>query len=128
MTTLTSVLLIGLRSDCVDYAKWPELSPDKLEAAFAAILAELNAENIDGFWCLTDQGATAADVVSEALQKHTPDIVCVGAGVRTDPDLFLLFETVINLIHKHAPQAKVAFNRLPHDTVEAVKRAQSTNY
>ena len=116
------VLLIGLRSDCVDYEKWPQLSPEKLESAFPEIIDELTTEGYDAIWCLTDQGETAKDVVTDALKKNTPDIVVVGAGVRTDPDLFGLFEAVVNLIHEHAPKARIAFNQLPYDTVEAVKR------
>lgn len=116
------VLLIGLRSDCVDYEKWPQLSPAKLESAFTEIIDELTTEGYDAFWCLTDQGETARDVVTNALKNNSPDIVVVGAGVRTDPDLFGLFETVVNLIHEYAPKARIAFNQLPYDTVEAVKR------
>ena len=116
------VLLIGLRSDCVDYEKWPQLSPDKLESAFREITDELTTEGYDAVWCLTDQGDTARDVVTNSLKESAPDIVVVGAGVRTDPDLFDLFETVINLIYEYAPKARIAFNQLPYDTVEAVKR------
>ena len=116
------VLLIGLRSDCVNYEKWPQLSPEKLEAAFAEVIDELTSEGYEAAWCLTDQGETAGDVVTEALKKKAHDIVVVGAGVRKDPDQFMLFETVINLIHQYAPKAKIAFNQLPYDTVEAVKR------
>ena len=46
----------------------------------------------------------------------------IGAGVRTDADHFLLFEMVINLVHEHAPQAKICFNTQPLDSVEAVER------
>ena len=117
-----TVLLIGLRSDCVDYEKWPQLSPEKLESAFSEVIDELKSEGYDGIWCLTDPGETARGVVTDALKKNSPDIVVVGAGVRTDPDLFGLFEIVINLVHEYAPNARIAFNQLPYDTVEAVKR------
>lgn len=116
------VLLIGLHPDSVDYDKWPQLSPEKLEKAFAEVISELNEQGYQGVWCLTDQGETAAEQVEHSLKKEVPDIVLVGAGVRTDPDLLLLFETVINAIHLHAPKAKIAFNRLPYDSVAAVKR------
>lgn len=116
------VLLIGLRSDCVDYEKWPQLSVKKLETAFEEVISQLSHEGYAAVWCLTDQGETANEQVVTALGKEKPDIVLVGAGVRTDTDLFLLFETIINIIHEHAPQAKIAFNRLPYDSLEAVKR------
>ena len=46
----------------------------------------------------------------------------IGAGVRKDDDQFLLFEKLLNLIHELAPNARIAFNSSPNDTVEAVKR------
>jgi len=33
----------------------------------------------------------------------------------------MLFEKLIN-VHENAPQAKLCFNQLPHDTADAVKR------
>lgn len=116
------VLMIGLRSDSVDFEKWPQLSVEKLEAAFQQVLGELEDAGYDALWCLTDRGETAAQKVTEALTTQRPDFVMVGAGVRTDPDHFLLFEQVINLIHEHAPQAKIVFNTLPYDSVQAVER------
>jgi hypothetical protein len=56
------------------------------------------------------------------LEEKKPDIVLIGAGVRTDRDHYLLFERLINLVHEHAPQARLAFNTLPFDSVEAVER------
>jgi hypothetical protein len=34
----------------------------------------------------------------------------------------MLFEKLINVVHAHAPQAKLCFNQLPSDIGEAVKR------
>ena len=48
--------------------------------------------------------------------------ILIGAGVRTNPSNFLLFEKLINVVHEHAPQAKLCFNQLPSDIAEAVKR------
>lgn len=117
-----SVLMIGLRSDSVDYSKWPQLSPEKLEAAFRHILEALKDAGYHARWCLTDSGETAAAQVQDALLKERVDLVLIGAGVRTDEEHFLLFEHVINLVHQHAPQAKIAFNSTPFDTLGAIKR------
>ena len=116
------VLLIGLKSDAVDFKKWPQLTKEKLEAAFLQVVSELKENGYDAKWCLTDSGETAIEQVHEALKTEQPDIVLVGAGVRTDPDHFLLFEAVINLVHEHAPKAKICFNTQPLDSVEAVER------
>ncbi|WP_394220393.1 hypothetical protein [Alteromonas gracilis] len=116
------VLLIGLKSDAVDFKKWPQLTKEKLEAAFLQVVSELKENGYDAKWCLTDSGETASEQVVDALSAEQPDIVLVGAGVRTDPDHFLLFEKLINVIHSKAPQAKIAFNSLPYDTLESVQR------
>jgi len=34
----------------------------------------------------------------------------------------MLFEKLINVVHEHAPQAKLSFNQLPADVAEAVQR------
>lgn len=115
--------MVGLRADAVDYAKWPQLSRDSLEAAFEEILCALESKGYRARWCLT--GADADSPVDElrgALEADTPDVVLIGAGVRTDPDHLLLFERMINLVHEHAPKSRIAFNRLPFDSVEAVGR------
>ena len=120
--TPKKILLIGLHPDCVDYEKWPQLTPEKLEMALEDVISQLKKEGYRGVWCLTDQGISAADQVEKSLKDENPDIVLVGAGVRNDPDLLILFEKVINAIHEHAPRASIAFNSLPYDSVEAIKR------
>ncbi len=117
------VLMIGLASNAVDYDKWPDLSPEKLEAAFEQVVAEMIEAGFDARWCLTpaDADAALAQIETELIEL-SPDIVLVGAGVRTDPDHLLLFEAALNAFHQHAPQAKICFNSLPYDSVEAVKR------
>lgn len=117
-----SVLLVGLRSSVVDFEKWPELSVAKLEAAFERVVSDLEAEGFEARWCLTDTGATAERQLTDDLRAHSPDVVLIGAGVRTDPDHFLLFERMINVIHEVSPGSKIAFNTLPFDSVEAVRR------
>lgn len=118
----TSVLLVGLKSSVVNFEKWPELSVEKLEAAFSDVHTNLIELGYETKWCLTDTGETAEQQLTTDLKEFTPDIVLVGAGVRIDPDHFLLFEKIINTIHAEAPDAKIAFNSTPFDSVEAVKR------
>ncbi len=117
-----NVLLIGLRSDVVDFSKWPELTREKLEASFEKTIAELTKDGYNAQWCLTDLGKTAVEVISAKLRERKNNVVVIGAGVRKDPDLLLLFERIINTIVEVSPNSKIAFNTLPFDTVEAVKR------
>ena len=57
------------------------------------------------------------------LRTRPWDCVIVGGGIR-DPEAPLeLFESVINLICRHAPQAAIAFNHTPYDLAEAAARS-----
>ena len=89
---IKSVLLMGLKAPVVNYAKWPQLSVERLEAAFSQIQTDLAALGYDARWCRMDTGETAQQQLFCDLKDFLPDIVPVGAGVRTDPDHFLLFE------------------------------------
>ncbi len=71
---------------------------------------------------MTDAGETAERVVTARLEQEPYDCVVIGAGVRTFPEHFLLFEKLINAVHKSAPTAKICFNTRPGDTAAAVQR------
>jgi len=63
-----------------------------------------------------------AAVVTEALRAHPWECVVIGGGIRTADDQLKLFEQVINLVHRHAAGAAIAFNGTPEDTFEAAAR------
>ena len=73
--------------------------------------------------------AQMAPYVSEAfsgfmglLESRAQGQFSIGAGIRTIEPLFPLFEKLINVAHRKAPQAKLCFNSAPEDTAEAVQR------
>ena len=76
----------------------------------------------DAHWCLVDLGETAEAVVQAALAAKQYDVVLIGAGVRTIPAQFALFEKLINIVHHHAPKSMICFNTNPSDTHDAVLR------
>ncbi|GAB5404902.1 MAG: hypothetical protein Aurels2KO_31330 [Aureliella sp.] len=107
----------------MDFEKWPHLSVEKLESAFTAVVDELTASGFEAKWCLTGtETSTALEELVKELNRNSPDIVVVGAGVRTDPDHLILFEQILNKVIEKSPHSKIAFNTLPFDTVDAVKR------
>lgn len=117
------VLLIGLDASVVDFDKWPQLTRASLEASLADVEERLRADGCDAATCLTDLGETAVATVRAALVRRRPDVVVIGNGIRGDPELLPLFEEVLAEVTRTAPGARIAFNTLPHDTVEAVRRA-----
>jgi hypothetical protein len=68
-----------------------------------------------------DLGDTAETTTAQHLAEGSFDCVMIGDGLRAAPHL-LLFERIINLVHEHAPCAKICFNTTPADTAEAVQR------
>jgi len=60
--------------------------------------------------------------VTAALQVRSWDCVVVGGGIRTPEEQLELFESVINLIRRHAPGAAIAFNHTPNDLADAAAR------
>ncbi len=117
-----NVLLIGLDPDVVNYDRWPGLTAEKLEAGLRRDEATLNDRGYDARICFIDHGATAEETVKATLAETEFACILIGAGVRTDEEEFLLFEKLINVLHEHAPAARLCFNTGPTDSVAAVER------
>ncbi|MFI7276144.1 hypothetical protein [Streptomyces sp. NPDC049879] len=118
-----SLLLVGVDPGLVDFRAMPGLDADRLRASRAEIDAELRALGFTVRRCVIDLGETAGTTLKAALADGDFDHVMIGAGVRAIPSNLLLFERVINIIHRHAPRAAICFNSDPSDTVDTAKRA-----
>jgi len=120
-----SVLVIGLDPTLIDFSQpgyAPGMDATKVLAGLKSSEEELTGLGYSVEMCLTDFGETAETVVEERLEQRRFDCVLIGAGVRANPSNLLLFEKLINVVHEHAPQAKICFNTLPSDTAAAVQR------
>jgi len=125
MTDQMSVLVVGLDPALIDFSQPgypPGMSLAKVLAGMKSSEDELTRLGYGVQTCLTDFGDTAVAVVQTQLKRKRFDCVLIGADVRTNPSHFMLFEQLINVVHEHAPQAKLCFNQLPSDIAEAVKR------
>jgi hypothetical protein len=119
------VLVIGLDPTLIDFSQpgyAPGMDARKVLAGLKSSEDELTRLGYSVQMCLTDFGETADAVVRSELERNRFDCILIGAGVRTNPSNFILFEKLINVVHEHAPQAKICFNTLPSDTAAAVKR------
>ncbi len=116
-----SVLAVGLDPLHADFSQLPNLTPALIRAFIDAQLERLRALGYEVDSCLVDLGDTAEAVVTQHIESRRFDCIMIGAGLRAAPQL-LLFEKLINLIHEHAPGAKICFNTTPADTAEAVQR------
>jgi len=122
-----TALIIGLDPELIDFsspdfAAFPGMTAAKVLAGMDAAAEGMKALGYEVHHCLTDFGQTAEEIVTAQLQLRHFDCVLIGAGVRTVPSNFILFERLINLVHTHAPHSKICFNTKPSDTLEALQR------
>jgi len=114
------VLVIGLDPYRVPGPWNPKPVADAIEIGMAALAdrgfqAEACLVGLDG----------SDDVearVTVALQARSWDCVIVGGGIREPEEQLELFESIINLICRHAPQAAIAFNHTPRDLADTAVR------
>jgi hypothetical protein len=123
---MAKVLVIGLDPELIDFSQPPlkdsGVNADTIRRGLDADRDRLRGLGHDATVLLVDEGETAEQVSREWLSAASPEVVVVGAGIRTLPRYFELFETLINTVHSAAPQARIAFNTSPADTAEAVQR------
>ncbi len=125
MTDEKSVLVIGLDPTLIDFSQpgyAAGMNATKVLAGLKSSEDELTRLGYSVQMCLTDFGETAEAVVQSQLMQKRFDCILIGAGVRANPSNFILFEKLVNVVHAHAPQAKLCFNTVPSDTAVAVKR------
>jgi hypothetical protein len=75
--------------------------------------------------CLIQPDTTAGPTLERRLGAMAYDCVVIGAGVRLPPKNLLLFETIVNTVHKAAPHTAIAFNTVPEDSADAAARRLS---
>jgi hypothetical protein len=122
------VILVGLEPTKIDfsdpaYAAFAHLDAKKVQFGLDQDVSKLNALGYEAELCLTESAPeSAAIILTNQLKAKHYDCVLIGAGVRTIPKNFLLFEKLLNIVHEHAPQAHICFNSRPDDSAEAVQR------
>jgi hypothetical protein len=119
------LLLVGIDPDLVDFTKSPipDLTAAKVRAGVEASRAQLEAIGYGVKALYVDDGKSAETALADELTANQYDCIMIGAGLRTVPPYFLLFEKLMNVVHRHAPPStKICFNTNPMDTAEAVKR------
>lgn len=121
-TATKAVLAIGIDPAYADLSALPGFTPEMVRAYLQNQIDRINEYGHEAVSCLIDTGATAEGVVEAALCSRQFDCVVIGAGLREPPELLLLFEKVLNVVHRLAPSARIAFNASPTDTAEAAQR------
>ena len=119
------VLLVGWDPATVDFsdpALPPGMSAEKIHAGVKVALADMAERGWQAENCFISPDETAVPAVERRLTEGRYDCVVIGAGVRLPPNRLVLFETLVNAIHRAAPGAAIAFSTRPEDTGTAAAR------
>lgn len=119
------VLFVGQEPDTVDFsdpALPAGLDASKINSGISTAMKQMSERGWQADLCLVRPDESARDVLEGHLQKAVYDCVVIGGGIRVPPKSLLLFETLINVVHKSAPNAFIAFNTHPEDTADAAAR------
>jgi hypothetical protein len=116
--TRSSVLIIGF-----DPYRVPVPDPDSVAAALDRGDARFAEFDLDPESCLIGLDDRIETDVIKALTRRAWDCVVIGGGIRKPAEALELFELVVNLVRRHAPQAVIAFNTSPEDSADAAARS-----
>jgi hypothetical protein len=122
---MTRILLVGQEPETVDFSD-PALPPgfnaEKIHAGIAVALRQITEHGWHADLCLVRPDGTAPATLERQLVTNVYDCVVIGGGIRIPPKSLLLFEALINVVHKVAPGAAIAFNTRPEDSADAAAR------
>jgi len=119
------ILFVGQKPETVDYSD-PSLPPgfnaEKINAGIALGVSKILERGWQGDTCMITPDSAGNALLESALNGAAYDCVVIGGGLRLPPKSLVLFESVVNIIHKAAPNATIAFNTRPEDTADAAAR------
>ena len=122
---MTRILFVGQKPETVDFTD-PSLPPgfnaQMIDAGIAIALEQIKARGWEGDTCMITPDGAGRAMLEKALKAVAYDCVVIGGGLRLPPKSLPLFEMVVNMVHKAAPGAAIAFNTKPENTAEAAAR------
>ena len=122
---MTRILFVGQKPETVDFTD-PSLPPgfnaQMINAGIAIALEQIKARGWEGDTCMITPDGAGRAMLEKALKAVAYDCVVIGGGLRLPPKSLPLFEMVVNMVHKAAPGAAIAFNTKPENTAEAAAR------
>ena len=119
------VLFVGQEPQTVDFsdpALPPGLNAEKIHAGIAAGMKQMTERGWHADLCLVRPDKSASSALEHRLAAAIYDCVVIGGGIRIPPKSLVLFEMLVNAVHKAAPSAFIAFNTKPEDTGAAAAR------
>jgi hypothetical protein len=122
---MKKILFIGQEPETVDFSD-PALprgfDAKKIHAGIAVGMKQMSERGWRPDLLLVRPDATAVTAIERQLSLADYDCVVIGGGIRVPPKSLLLFEEIVNAVHRNAPSASIAFNTRPEDTADAAAR------
>jgi hypothetical protein len=122
---MTRILFVGQKPETVDFSD-PALPPgfdaEKINAGIAVAMEKIKERGWQGDTCMIAPDSAGIAMLEKALKGSAYDCVVIGGGLRIPPKGLALFEAVVNIVHRAAPKAAIAFNTRPEDTADAAAR------
>jgi hypothetical protein len=122
---MTRILFVGQEPETVDFSD-PSLpqgfNAEKINAGIAVAVQKIEERGWQGDTCMITPDEAGRALLKKVLERASYDCVVIGGGLRLPPKSLPLFEMVVNVVHKVAPGAAIAFNTQPADTAEAAAR------
>lgn len=113
-----TVLVIGFDPDRI-----PVPDRDAVVAALERGEDRFADLGMSGETCLIGMDDHVEADVTAALRARPWNCVVIGGGIRKPPEALELFELIVNLVRRHAPDSAIAFNTSPEDSADAAVRA-----
>jgi hypothetical protein len=120
--TPTTVLAIGFDPRFADLGTMPQFTPELIRATIEAEIGRVRKLGFEVKTCLIAPGEAGEAEIEAALRGGRFACIVIGAGLRQPAEHLVLFEKIVNLAHRLAPDASIAFNSRPADTAEAIQR------
>ena len=100
-------------------------TPEDLKQTLNAIVQEAAEEGYNVRMIQIDpesQPSAGTDIVKTALASQAWDGFIIGNGIRSTPDLTVLFEQLVRIGREAAPDTPMGFNTHPLDIIETIER------
>ena len=108
------IILVGLRAD-------DPVVPDHIRLQLDSLDSQMRDDGID----FTHFGTSPADGSSKVRHElaSTPvDGVVIGRGIRCPVENAAWLEDILQCVRECAPNARIMFNTVPADTIDAIRR------
>ena len=128
---MTRILFVGQKPETVDFSDSslpPGFDADKINAGIAVAVQKIAERGWQSDTCMITPDEAGQAMLENQLKGASYDCVVIGGGLRIPPKNLILFETVVNIVHKAAPGAVIAFNTKPEDTADAAARQLGKEY